>query len=208
MFTSFQNNPNALTANQSVVSGASPTFASPIITGTPIVSRYKSISVPATSMVAGATPPVLTKFRDNGAGSNGVFSWAFDDAKAQETYFSVQLPSSYKEATVITPIVRVATIAAQTVTNITFNLEYTIATAGTLNAITASIQGVVATPVALTPTYAPLLPVIAAAGRKVHDIIMCRLSRPAIGFVGNVYVLSVDFLINVDTIGSATTLAK
>ena len=61
---------------------------------------WDDIRVPMTSVKTGGTKdPDFIQFKDNGAGSQGVFAYAFDSTTEEEVYFAVQLPHSWKQGT-------------------------------------------------------------------------------------------------------------
>ncbi len=52
---------------------------------------------------AGVTPPDFVKFRDNGAGSAGVFEYAFDQSAEESLFSSFVVAHDYKEGTPFYP---------------------------------------------------------------------------------------------------------
>ena len=179
-----------------------------VICETPIVDRYEDVVVNpfATSLGPNLRPPTLTKIMDDGAGSTGVYNWAFDEKKEEELFFNLQLPHSWKEGTPIMPHVHFCT-PTQTATTITWGLEYMWKNINSVYGNTTIISQATNTPPAYQHTIGSI-GTISGVGQKISSILMCRLFRAASGYVGNAYLLSVDFHINVSTIGSGSETSK
>ncbi len=194
--------------DQDVSRYSSPTF-SYVQCETPILDgRWEDLNVApfATSLGPNIQAPNIVKFKDNGAGSSGVYVYGFDEKKEEELFFSVQLPHSYKENSDIRPHVHFTT-PTQTATNITWNLEYTWHNVNGVIGDTTILTSSIACPAAYTHTICSLGS-ISGVGKTVSSILNCRLSRSAAGYVGNAILLSVDFHIQLDTIGSGSELSK
>ena len=54
---------------------------------------------PTASKAEGSKDPDFAKYKDDGAGSQGVFLWHFDDSAEEELYFDVSALPDYKEGT-------------------------------------------------------------------------------------------------------------
>jgi hypothetical protein len=194
--------------NQDLNRYASPTFSN-VYCETPVVERWEDVNVApfSTSLGPSIQPPNIVKFRDNGAGSAGVYLYGFDEKKEEEIFFSVQLPHSYRQGTDIKPHVHFCT-PTQTATTITWNLEYTWQNINAAYpATTTIISKAVACPIAYVHTICSLGD-ISGVGKTISSILVCRLSRSVGGYVGNALLLSTDIHIQLDTIGSANETSK
>ena len=88
--------------------------------------RWDDIRVsPVSTKLGGTSDPDFIKFKDNGAGSQGVFTYHFSPILEEEAYFEVQLPHSYKAGSDLKPHVHWAPVDANAGTVI-WGLEYTI----------------------------------------------------------------------------------
>jgi hypothetical protein len=72
--------------------------------------------------------PDFVQFRDNGAGSTGVYQYAFDPNTDESVYFNVQMPHSWIQGTTIDTHIHWSTIAPSTGTagqKVSWGMEYT-----------------------------------------------------------------------------------
>lgn len=88
---------------------------------------------------AGLKAPGFDKFRDDGAGSDGVFTYAFDKAAEEEVLFAVQIPHSYEPGTELRPHVHWSPGASEHTGTCRWALEYTIASYGKAFPVTKTI---------------------------------------------------------------------
>lgn len=200
--------PYGQTLDQSVNRNSSPTF-NLVNCETPVLgNRWDDLNVAPFSASLGPSvrPPAIVKFKDNGAASTGVYLYAFDEKKEEELFFSVQLPHSYKEGSEIRPHVHFTT-PTQTATTITWGLEYNWHDVNSVIGNTSIISNPTACPVAFTHTIGSL-GTISGVGKKISSILVCRLFRATGGYAGNALLLSVDFHIQKDTVGSASETSK
>lgn len=193
--------------DQVVDYGASPTFET-VYCETPVFDRYEDVNVApfAANAGPGINPPTIVKIKDDGAGSHGVYTYSFSQAVEQEVFFSVQLPHAYKEGSDIKPHVHFTT-ATQTATTVTWGLEYTWTNVNDFVVGTTTLSNSVATPPAYQHTICPL-GTIAGAGKKISSILNCRLFRATGGYGGGALLLSADFHVRLDTIGSSSEFGK
>lgn len=201
-------NPYSVILNQNVSKLSSPSFYLPTCE-TPILGdRWEDLNVApfSTSLGPNIRPPNVVKFKDNGAGSEGVYLYGFDETKEEEVFFSVQLPHSWKEGSDIKPHVHFV-VTTQTATTITWNLEYTWQDINGVYGNTTILSASPPCPASHTHTIGHL-GTISGAGKKISSILVCRLSRSASGYVGNALLLSVDFHIQLNTIGSSQETSK
>ena len=193
--------------DQVVDYGSSPTFDK-VYCDTPIVERYEDVYISpfSTNIGPGVSPPTIVKVKDDGAGSTGVFRYAFSDTKEQELFFSIQLPSSWKEGTDIKPHVHFGT-PGTSATTITWGLEYVWTNSGDTAGNTTIISNSVATPTAFKVEICEIGS-ISGVGKKIYSVLNGRLFRAAGGYADVAYLLSMSFHIQIDTLGSATETAK
>jgi hypothetical protein len=158
------------------------------------------------SIGAGVRPPNIVKFKDNGLGSTGVYVYGFDEKQEEELFFEVQLPHSWVEGSDIRPHVHFTT-PTQTATTLTWGLEYTWATINGVYGDTNILSQAIDCPVAYTHTICPL-GTISGTGKKISSILICRVFRTTGGYVGNGILLSVDFHIQLNSMGSYNELNK
>ncbi|MBU0706638.1 hypothetical protein KJ807_05500 [Patescibacteria group bacterium] len=93
------------------------------ITGT----KTEDLRVPLeTTKLGGVKDPDYVVFRTNGAGSTGVFSYAFDPTAEEEVFFAVQLPHTYAYETSIVPHVHWSP-SDNNAGTVSWGLEYCIA---------------------------------------------------------------------------------
>lgn len=154
--------------------------------------------------LAGGSNPTFEKFKDDGAGSNGVYAYNFSDG--DELFFSVQLPHSWKEESTIYPHLHLACKANGSGKKTKLVFEYTWQDiTGTFGNTT-----VVEKEVDLDTAFKHLIfdvPTdgIAGTGNKISSILFCRVARAAASsdnFTGGIYLLEWDAHFEVDTIGS------
>lgn len=69
-----------------------------------IANGYDDLRVPLTSVkIPTENAPGFSQVKSNGAGSTGVFAYAFDNATEESVYFAVQMPHAWDEGTTIYP---------------------------------------------------------------------------------------------------------
>lgn len=90
--------------------------------------------------VGGVNPPSWTKFRDNGAGSEGVFAWDFSATQEQSLYFSLQLPHAAVVTTDWSGHVHWSVKTATSSGSLIWGLEYTIAKINSTFGLTTIIK--------------------------------------------------------------------
>jgi len=79
----------------------------------------------------GINDPSWVKVVDDGAGSQGIYTWGFDDNIEEELFFEVQLPHGYAPGTDIKPHIHWAPVGAGT-GNVVWGLEYTTVNVGSV----------------------------------------------------------------------------
>lgn len=140
---------------------------------------------------------------DDGVGSTGVFAYKFEGNQLEEVFFELQLPHSYKEGSDIKAHVHLASAGTSTAT-MDWGLEYTF----------ANVNGVFGETDLLTAQYTPpstalthkilSLGTISGSGVEVSAVFLCRLYRDGASDANanNCFAVSVDFHLELDTLGS------
>lgn len=182
---------------------------------------YDDLRVPATATKTGGSKiPDFIKIADNGSGSQGVFSYAFDDATEEEVYFFVQLSHKWKIGTTIFPHVHWMPVspggAGETVS---WGLEYTMADAGSVFANSSIIYGNTTN---IAETLVQKKQYITSIGSGidmatitgVSPMLACRLFRDAAGtgltdsYADDAALLEFDFHYEIDALGSDEKYTK
>jgi len=170
---------------------------------TPCFTAWTDKAVSVAVARPGSTPPAFVQFKDDGAGSTGVFAFKFVGNLLKELFFDLQLPHSYKVGTDVKPHVHLASAGTAT-TTMDWGLEYTL----------APVNGTFGDTDLLTAQYTPSgtafkheilgLGTIDGASLGLSAVIICRLYRDGAGDTNNddCYAVSVDFHFEMDTLGS------
>lgn len=88
---------------------------------------FNDFVVPLSAAKAGGNSPTWEKFRDNGSGSVGVFTWTFADVgtnSENEIHFTVQMPHGWKQGSAIEPHIHWAPMTNGTGV-VRWGMEYT-----------------------------------------------------------------------------------
>lgn len=173
--------------------------------------RWEDVRVPLSNTVgAGVHDPTLSLFRDNGAGSTGVFAWSFSNVQEQELFFTAQLPHYYKQGSDLHPHVHWSPSDAGA-GNAVWGLEYTIQNhfAAPFPLTTLLTVAQAAGGIAFAHQVA-VLPVIAGSALTISALIVGRLFR---SLAGNTYASpafghEIDFHFQIDNIGSNLQFSK
>ena len=182
---------------------------------------WDDLRVPALSTRAGASKiPGLTKFLDNGAGSQGILTRVFDKSNEEELYFALQLPHAWKQGTSVYPHVHwlpVSDGAANAV--VSWGLEYSIAKINDVFPFSVIIYGNAHAHggdlIAKTHYMTDIGSGISMAGiASVSPMIVCRVFRDATGtgltddYTADVALLEIDFHYEIDSLGSNSIHTK
>lgn len=90
--------------------------------------RWDDLRVEPVARTTGANAPTFEKWKDNGAGSRGVYLYSFDDAAAgseKEVFFTIQMPHNWKVGTSIHVHVHWIGAVNDTTATPQWGLEYT-----------------------------------------------------------------------------------
>ena len=176
------------------------------------VSAWDDFRISATSTKLGGTKdPSFALIKDDGAGSQGVFSYLFDRTAEEELYFSAQLPHKYKEGTDIYPHVHWNPISEGSGQYVKWGLEYTWANYNEAIANTAIIS---ASGLANDASYHTKtdLPVINGSGKTISSMLMCRIFRDSTSdddnYGDDASLLEVDFHYEINSLGSEERTVK
>lgn len=143
--------------------------------------KEDDLRMPATaSKLGGLKDPNWVQLRDDGAGSTGVYSYAFDKNTEEELFFACQLPHNWV-GTDLAPHVHWAPassgIASSTVR---WGLEYSWADIDAVFPTTSTIYGEATQTVANRRHYMTFFTGgISATGKSYSSMLMCRLFRDA-----------------------------
>jgi len=168
---------------------------------------------PDATTKGGSNPPEWgTMFKNNGAGSMGVYLWMFAANQEEEMHFTVQLPHDYKIGSVLYPHVHWTTVTGTpSGTNVVWGIEYTVisvggAFAGTTISKANSILPAIGSPTGTGQHLITVLGPISGTNLGISSVIICRLYRasgdPADTFSNNVGLLGFDIHYEQDTQGS------
>jgi hypothetical protein len=173
------------------------------------------------SKLGGSKDPGFAKFKDNGAGSQGVFTYWFDSIAEEELYFSVQMPHSW-DGTTIHPHMhwtpRVASDGNPANQTVEWGFEYTWVNVtgdfGNTSIVYGSSQipadaTIVKDRHYLTP-IADITPSVTQNG--ISSMLICRIFRNATGtndtYEQDAGLFQFDIHYAMNTMGSRTELAK
>lgn len=173
---------------------------------------WDDIRVPLNDTVlGGANDPQFIKFTDNGAGSQGVYSYYFSNLAEQELFFSAQIPHGWEEETSIIPHIHWSPENSAS-GNVVWGLEYTVSTIvgvfPTTTILTASPASTTSTAHAHLVTDIGTIPM---TGNLISTVLICRIFRSVGGLdtygaraVGH----EVDFHFQKNTPGSRDPYVK
>ena len=163
--------------------------------------------------IAGANVPTWSKFKDNGAGSNGVYGWSFDDD--DEIWFDVQIPHSWKIGTPIYPHLHWSPSSDVDPSQmIGIGLEYTWADIDQDFSLTSIITRDVETGIDNDEKHLFhdfSLTGLTGTSHDISSILKCRFFRQAAA-TGNysdpIWAHEIDFHYEIDTVGSRQITTK
>ena len=183
-------------------------------------SFWDDLRVPVSATKRGGTKdPDFAKILDNGAGSQGVFSYLFDQTSEEELYFNVQIPHSWKyESTIHAHVHWAPTANGSAGQKVSWGLEYSVAKIGSTFGNTTIIYGDTTTPdetLVADRHYLTDLGDISMTGvDSVSPMLVCRVFRDAGGTGGtddlasDAALLEFDFHFQIDRPGSRSEFTK
>lgn len=181
---------------------------------------FGDLQVPVFSTsTGGSQPPTIAKVKDNGSGSQGVFTYFFSASTEQELYFTVQLPHEWKEGSTIFPHVHWLAGTDLNGNKVRWGLEYTwVNLAGTFgNSSIIYGEDPIAANGAVTAYESAITEIgggtgIVATGKTISSFLICRIFRDATAetdnYTGTAGLLGIDFHIEKDGLGSRTEYTK
>ena len=174
---------------------------------------WEDLRVPVTSTVReGSKQPTFSQVRDNGAGSQGVFTYLFANNLEEELYFTAQLPHSYWEGTDIYPHVHFIPTTSATGT-VLWGLEYTWTNGNAIFPTTNIIEatGTVGASDTLRMLMADF-PTITGTGKLISSMLICRIFRNGTSgsdtYEADVGLLEIDFHYQLQGNGSTQRTVK
>lgn len=181
---------------------------------------WEDLRVPLVSAKAGASNmPDFAQFADDGAGSAGVFVYAFDNAAEESLFFVAQLPHSYKGGTDIFPHVHWSPNGTGAAGQfVKWGLEYTWANRQGVYGNTTIITTDASSAATATRSgdgtmldhkhYESLFDAIDGTGKTLSSILICRMFRDATDadddYPNDAFGFELDFHFEIDTPGSLT----
>lgn len=189
--------------------GGRPTYRGRIVYS----PRYwEDEKVPATTTTfAGANPPTITTFVDNGAGSTGVIGYHFSATIVEEVFFETQLSHQYAEGTTIYPHVHWSPMTAGA-GNVVWGIEYTLARPNAqfpltvLDSVTTAASGII------RQHQLAGFSAVTMAGNTISTMISGRVYRDgpnaADTYAGQAVLHEIDWHYQKDTPGSKAQFAK
>jgi hypothetical protein len=189
---------------------------------------WDDLRVPLTSGLIGASnPPSLTKFKDNGAASVGVYVWAFADESVagneDQMWFVAQLPHTYKEGTDIKAHIHWSpAVSGAAGEFVKWGLEYTwqnvdgtfsdttIITSDASSASTATTSG--DGTLTADKHYITSIGSISGTSKTISSMLCCRIFRNSSDATDDLaqaaFAFEVDFHYRIDTMGSLQEASK
>lgn len=181
--------------------------------------QWDDLRVPFNSVKVGAVrPPEFVQWRDDGAGSTGLFGWAFSSTAQTQVFFDAQIPHTYKEGSRLAPHCHFVPTTAPTVgQTVRFGLEYswanvwgTFPTTTTIYAERTFVEGI------NDQQYQQMIggfdPDIEESTMEVSATLSCRFFRDATHandtYTGDIVVLEFDFHYLVESFGSIEEFSK
>lgn len=182
-------------------------------------TQYDDLRIAAdATKLGGSKDPNFEKIFDNGSGSQGVFSYAFDASTEQEVYFSIQLPHSWKQETDILPHVHwIAKINGAAGQKVGWGFEYTWANVagvfGSTNIIYADAN-ILNEDIIANKHYITAFSALSGTDKTFSSMLLCRLFRDAgstnttDNYPNDAILLEIDFHYQVDSFGSNQEYVK
>src|SRR3990167_1384420 len=160
--------------------------------------------------VGTTTDPAFRIFRNNGAGSNGVYAFFFARNIEEELFFTAQLPHSYEEGTDIEPHIHFSSVSSAT-GNVIWGLEYNWANIGDLFPITTISTVTYSAGASIQYQHIVAnLQVISGTGKRTSSMINGRVYRQKTNNTYNddVAFLEIDFHFKQCGMGTNTPFNK
>jgi len=183
-------------------------------------TNWDDMRIPVYSTkVGGSKEPGWGQLKDDGSGSQGVFTYLFDDSTEEELYFAVQMPHSWKFGTDISPHVHwTPTVNGGAGEVVSWGMEYTLSDIGGVYGNTSIIYTYETIPggdLVADTHYLSEFPHIDMSGiDSVSAMLICRVFRDATGAGGtddygdDAALFEIDFHYQIDSLGSQLEYIK
>jgi hypothetical protein len=175
---------------------------------------WEDLTVPATVVkLGGVNDPNFVKLADDGSGSTGTFTYAFDKASEEEIFFNVQIPHAKKYDTDIKAHVHWMP-ADGTAGNVVWGLEYQWVNINGAFSATGNtlIEATVAADETALKHQIDGIGTITGTNFTLSSMLACRLYRKAADaadtYDNDVYFLEFDFHVEYDRPGSRDEFVK
>lgn len=174
-------------------------------------TAWDDLRFPAVMGKPGASQPDWVQFKDDGAGSVGVFTYQFDKNTDEELFFAVQLPHAWLVASDIEPHVHWAPTDTDTGA-VVWGLEYTWANIdGTYGNTTIITITDAADGTAYKHQLADFA-TVSGTGKEMSSMLMCRVFRDANNaadtYDADAALLEFDIHYQIDSFGSDEEYVK
>lgn len=172
--------------------------------------RWEDLRIPLTTTRAAANAPTFTQFRDDGAGSAGVFSSSFSAVAIEQLFFIAQLPHYYKQGTNIRPHIHWSPSDAAA-GNVVWGLEYSVQNpANAPFGLTTAIGVIQAAAGVAFQHQRASFPEINGSGFRISALIIGRIFRNTVGntYGSAAFAHDLDFHFQIDNIGSNNEISK
>lgn len=171
---------------------------------------WNDIRVAATAVELGpANAPDFAQLVDDGAGSEGVYTYFFSPSTEEEVFFEVQVPHTYKAGTNLRPHVHWCPTSTNT-GNVVWALEYTAHSPGDVIGATTTTSVTATAPGTNLEHTISSMSEITGTTFKESQILNCRLYRDATDaadtYTGDAALLSFDFHFEVEKLGTTTEI--
>lgn len=184
--------------------------------------------VPLTAVQAGGLkPPSWTKFKDDGAGSVGVYAYAFGDeaveANEEQMWFDAELPHAYKNGSDIIAHVHWSPAAGGAAGEfVKWGLEYVWRNIDGTFGNTAIIRSDASAAATATTSedgtlaadkhYVTVIGTISGTGKEISSVLLCRIFRNSSDgdddLTEDAFGLVANFHHEIDTMGSRQEMVK
>lgn len=167
---------------------------------------YNDLRFPAiATTLGGLKDPSLAKIADNGAGSDGVYAYAFPFNLEKEILVLTQVPYNWKEHTDMNINIRWSP-STNDAGNVVWGIEYVWDNVNTVIGNTTIITASVSASTIANMHQQGFLGVLSGSGKNYSSILNCRVFRQTGNvedtYSGDAYLLEFDFQYETDSLGS------
>lgn len=167
---------------------------------------WEDIKIPVTSTKSGGSKdPGFVVFKNDGAGSQGVFTYNFDAGIEEELYFTLQLPHSYKLGSNLRPHVHWSPTTAGA-GDVVWAIEYVWSNINSTFGNTSIIEITDAADGTSGKHQIVGLGEIDGTGKGISSMLVCRVFRKAADgadtYAADASLLEIDFHYEIDKLGT------